>query len=60
VIAENFVRKLTKDVIDNLLMEYSDDILPENRRKLISYYLYKKIDILEGLIREVVCENAAE
>lgn len=60
IIARNFVKNLTKEVIDNLLNEYSDEVLQENRKKLICNYLYKKIDILKGLMREVDYDDATE
>ena len=51
-IARNFLEQLTKETIDSLLDEYTDDFLPAPKRELIRRFLNRKIEILENLLRE--------
>ena len=52
-IAKNFLSKLTKENIDKLLDEYSENILTCERKELIRLFLNAKAEILELLLKEV-------
>ena len=52
-IANDFIVKLTPEIVDNLLDEYPTQILSEEKKKLISKFLSGKIDILKELLEEV-------
>ncbi len=59
-IARHFIKCLSKQTIDNLLAEYPENILSAQKNELIRRYLYKKINILETLLKEVENNNAIE
>ena len=52
--ARNFLEKLTQNEIDRLLNELPNDIFPEKRKALVSYYLNEKKHILSQLLEEGV------
>ena len=58
-IAKEFILKLTPEVVDKLLNEYPKEILAEEKKKLISKFLNRKISILQELLEEVG-DNDAE
>lgn len=51
-IAKSFLGQLTKENIDTLLDEYSENILSCERKELIRLFLNKKAEILELLLKE--------
>ena len=59
-IARQIIEKLPKDVIDSLMDEYPAEILSSKKNKLIRQYLYKKIDILTTLLKEVESNEEIE
>ena len=59
-IARHFIKCLSKQTIDNLLAEYPENILSAKKNELIRRYLYKKINILETLLKEVENNNVIE
>ena len=59
-IARQIIEKLPKDAIDSLMDEYPTEILSSKKNKLIRQYLYKKIDILITLLKEVESDEAIE
>lgn len=59
-IARQIIEKLPKDVIDSLMDEYPTEILSSKKNKLIRQYLYKKIDILTTLLKEVESNDEIE
>ena len=59
-IARQIIEKLPKDVIDSLMDEYPTEILSSKKNKLIRQYLYKKIDILTTLLKEVESNEEIE
>ncbi|MCI9264164.1 MAG: hypothetical protein HFF06_06280 [Oscillospiraceae bacterium] len=50
--ARNFLERLTQNEIDRLLNELPEEIFPENRKMLVSYYLNEKKHILSQLLRK--------
>ena len=59
-IARQIIEKLPKNVIDSLMDEYPAEILSSKKNKLIRQYLYKKIDILTTLLKEVESNEEIE
>lgn len=59
-IARHFINNLSIQTIDNLLAEYPENILSAQKGELIRRYLYKKINILETLLKEVENNNVNE
>lgn len=51
-IAKSFLTHLTIEKIDELLIAYPNDILPDTKKALIRKYLIRKINILEDLLKE--------
>lgn len=58
-VAEEFVLKLKPEIIDKLLDEYPTQILSEEKRRLISKFLKRKVNILCELLEEAG-DNAEE
>lgn len=56
-IAKEFIFKLTPEIVDKLLDEYPIQILSEEKKKIISMFLNRKINILQELLEEVGGNN---
>ena len=52
-IAKQIISKLSAEKIDELLIEYTDDILSETKKSLIKKFLMRKCEILNELLKEV-------
>jgi len=51
-IAQKFLVLLTPDYVDNVLSQIPDDIFSPNRKRLISCFLIKKLEILSELLKK--------
>jgi len=52
-IARDFVRKLLPETIDELLVEYPENLLTDTKKDLIRRFLKRKCEILSELLEEV-------
>ena len=53
VIAQNFVKQLTCETIEDLLAQYPDEMLSTRKKTLIIRYLCRKIEMLQELLEGV-------
>ena len=59
-ICKNFLERLTKEILHSLLEEYSMEILTQQKKELILRFLYRKIEILNELLKEAEYSDANE
>ena len=58
VIAQDFVKRLSRETIEDLLNRYPDELLSARKKTLIIRYLFRKIEMLQEMLEEVENSDA--